>query len=191
MCGVFGPWMASRLLCGGPDPCAGDCAPVGGGILTWVLTRMTIILQGGPKAWRCRVIALEEEGPESGVPLDPVKVDVDGDWAGPHRLGLSPSNGWGLEEQVWVSKGAPRKWPPHTHPGPTGQVSTALPANLAWPERYSTVSGAPPPRAAARQGGGGEGLPPQGPPPLPPLRLATQQAHRAIGYKQLAVLGTP
>lgn len=31
-----------------------------------VLTRMTIILQG-PRAWRCRVMALEDEEPESGV----------------------------------------------------------------------------------------------------------------------------
>ena len=170
----------------------GDCAPVGVGILTWVLTRMTIILQGGPQAWRCRVIALEEEGPESGVPLDPVKVDVDGDWAGPHWLGLSPSNGWGLEEQVWVSRGAQRKWPPHTQLGPTGQVNTALPANLAWPERIQhCLRGSPSPRAAALQEGGGEDLPPQGPPPLPPLGLATRQADRATGYKKLGVLGTP
>lgn len=31
-----------------------------------VLTRMTILLQG-PQAWRCRVMALEDEEPESGV----------------------------------------------------------------------------------------------------------------------------
>ena len=134
----------------------GDCAPVGVGILTWVLTRMTIILQGGPQVWRCRVIALEEEGPESGVPLDPGKVDVDGEWAGPHWLGLSPSNGWGLEEQVWVSRGAQRKWPPHTQLGPTGQVNTALPANLAWPERIQHSLGAAPPlgQLLSRKGAG-------------------------------------